>query len=674
MESTSEFDDKIELCVSEDSIAGFLTNKETCKSAAVQCDIKGNLCDQPQECLYSEFSTKLNELRKQHCYCDTILKIGEKSWKCHRIILASASHKLHEAMTHILVRLGSMIEIKLPDCFNTCAMDALMELIYLGDLKHESEYGKEMLIIAKYLEISLPNLSSISAVDDSDLLRADNSFSDNYVTTIAEPVVLRLLYDDTAKGTQRQRRQQQKKHRLKDYVYEDISEREEKTEICDRLQSKQACKLLSQQYEDNANIEKRNSFSNLTKVASDAYENLETKEANRCLPCNMKFENRRQFFNHQRLKHKNKKYPCGFCKKLFNRKADMKLHERRKHAVTKPYPCKECDASFAQNRQLQLHCRVHTDGHAFKCETCDKTFISSEGYKNHLQHAHAEKKHICDNQGCSSAFSSAKQLKRHKLTCKNDVNLSSFKQFQCEKCGKTFRWSHLLKRHCSSVHLKIKPFKCSECTRSFNRSEQLEQHLTTHSGKRDNKCSECGKTFKQKAGLYVHQKIHSNIFKEVCDVCGYCCHSKSVLRVHQLTHSDEKPFSCERCSKSFKAMKYLKRHELIHNKVKTKKKTFTPGKIPLASATPTTTITSAVLTSTSLLQLDPALSPLLPVLPQSNASELSISTEPCFVALTPAVAPLATNEEDALSIYFNQESLQASLFSVEPTDFVPHSQ
>nr|CAB3267930.1 ZF(BTB/C2H2) zinc finger protein [Phallusia mammillata] len=140
-------------------------------------------------------------------------------------------------------------------------------------------------------------------------------------------------------------------------------------------------------------------------------------------------------------------------------------------------------------------------------------------------------------------------------------------QYQCDGCGRAFRWPHLLRRHFATVHLKLKPHKCEKCGRCFNRSEELKQHAASHTGVKNYTCRFCSKKFRHKASLFVHQKTHTDGQRYVCDVCGYASHTANVLRIHQQTHNKTLPHKCNFCTKRFKTPQYLRRHEKMHSKV-----------------------------------------------------------------------------------------------------------
>lgn len=68
------------------------------------------------------------------------------------------------------------------------------------------------------------------------------------------------------------------------------------------------------------------------------------------------------------------------------------------------------------------------------------------------------------------------------------------KDFECNTCGKAFRYKHNLKAH-KAVHSGEKPYKCTHCDKNFAQSGSLKRHIRGHTGAKPYKCSACDKCF-----------------------------------------------------------------------------------------------------------------------------------------------------------------------------------
>ncbi|KAG7172767.1 Transcriptional repressor scratch 1-like 1, partial [Homarus americanus] len=107
---------------------------------------------------------------------------------------------------------------------------------------------------------------------------------------------------------------------------------------------------------------------------------------------------------------------------------------------------------------------------ARKCPYCDKVYVSTPAFSQHMR---------THNQGC-----------------------------KCPTCGKCFSRPWLLQGHIRT-HTGEKPFRCSMCGKAFADKSNLRAHVQTHSSIKPYACTRCGKSFALKSYLYKHEESSS---------------------------------------------------------------------------------------------------------------------------------------------------------------------
>ncbi|XP_034452403.1 zinc finger protein 84-like isoform X4 [Hippoglossus hippoglossus] len=139
----------------------------------------------------------------------------------------------------------------------------------------------------------------------------------------------------------------------------------------------------------------------------------------------------------------------------------------------------------------------------------------------------------------------------------------SKKVFQCDTCGKVFKWKSRLNGHLK-VHTDEKPYLCKTCGKRFCYKSKLKTHLRVHTGEKLHSCEICEKSFTSSTYLKIHERTHTGQRPFSCKTCGISFSARNTLKRHERTHTDEKPFSCKTCGKSYTRGCKLKVHMRSH--------------------------------------------------------------------------------------------------------------
>ncbi|XP_036596634.1 zinc finger protein 34-like [Trichosurus vulpecula] len=148
---------------------------------------------------------------------------------------------------------------------------------------------------------------------------------------------------------------------------------------------------------------------------------------------------------------------------------------------------------------------------------------------------------------------------------KNQTVPHGEKSYECDECGKAFRWKSMLVLHLR-IHSGEKPYVCNECEKAFSRSSDLTNHKRIHRGEKPFECNVCGKTFTWSSNLINHKRIHSGERPYECNICGKSFTQGSILIKHHRIHSGEKPYECNECGKAFSQKGNLLNHQKIHTR------------------------------------------------------------------------------------------------------------
>jgi hypothetical protein len=210
-------------------------------------------------------------------------------------------------------------------------------------------------------------------------------------------------------------------------------------------------------------------------------------------------------------RHKNSQNPekvqCDYCKSWLYKESIAKhikrLHENvANQKYTKDFKCNQCDKAFVTNWQLKYHINVHSNKREFQCRFCDLSYFRHFHLKRHMLEKHVTNV-VFKCQICPHKFQKKPQIvqhlkKIHKELSKEQLQkeigkvnsvclefigevpeefVQTKQKLKCPMCKDfEFEKPSRLKLHLITRHLKLK-VKCEFCKLEFTRKNQLRSHL-----------------------------------------------------------------------------------------------------------------------------------------------------------------------------------------------------
>ncbi|XP_068601685.1 zinc finger and BTB domain-containing protein 44 [Brachionichthys hirsutus] len=206
--------------------------------------------------------------------------------------------------------------------------------------------------------------------------------------------------------------------------------------------------------------------------------------------------------------------------------------------------------------------------------------------------------------------------------------------FQCPTCGVRFTRIQNLKQH-MLIHSGIKPFQCDRCGKKFTRAYSLKMHRLKHEGKRCFRCQICSATFTSFGEYKHHMRVSRHIIRKPriyeCKTCGAMFTNSGNLIVHlrSLNHEASELANYFQSS-DFLVPDYLSQvqeeEEALGNQYKLEESQHHPV-YPGSTSTATTTIT-----------LPPSSSVQTPVISQVSSSTQNCENSSGFLSPDPLEA------------------------------------
>ncbi|XP_068561214.1 zinc finger protein 142 isoform X1 [Cebidichthys violaceus] len=277
----------------------------------------------------------------------------------------------------------------------------------------------------------------------------------------------------------------------------------------------------------------------------------------KCNTCQESFKTKEGLEVHQRSHLAHLCQLCPFGTKTRQLLAQHLLSEHEEGSPDdKPFKCSSCQFACQHQLVLEQHFRSHGGKRLYKCTDCEYSTRNKQKITWHIRIHTGEKPYSCEQ--CSYTCTDPSRLKLHMRVHQEE------KKYLCPDCGYKCKWATQLKYHMTK-HTGDKPFACDECDYRTNRADALRAHRDTqHCDLRPYVCEKCGKAFKTSFILKTHQRQHSDDRPYSCGLCHKAFRWPAGLRHHYLSHTKQQPFCCRHCSyrakQKFQVVKHLRRH------------------------------------------------------------------------------------------------------------------
>lgn len=187
------------------------------------------------------------------------------------------------------------------------------------------------------------------------------------------------------------------------------------------------------------------------------------------------------------------------------------------------FECTECNVRFNFQKYYLQHMKKHNI--VSVCKICGIQVLTCN-YRRHLE-VHKSSPKVCEI--CGAVAKNAESLRGHMFY----MHKSSAEQYQCQHCGKFYRYKYKYQLHVRKAHGGVRTHICEVCGKAFFTARDVNRHI---------------------------QMTHLKLRPYVCQYCNKGFSSSYARRTHVRQHTNEKPFKCEICAEGFRQRVSLKTH------------------------------------------------------------------------------------------------------------------
>ena len=271
---------------------------------------------------------------------------------------------------------------------------------------------------------------------------------------------------------------------------------------------------------------------------------------------------------------------CSLCDKFCDRSKIRQHLIEHFSGSDSHHICDKCGESFRASHLLRYHTATIHESPKFPCYSCDY-----KGYTKFTLRAHIDAVHTKDSRKkcdvCFESLTDQRSLIKHMMN-KHDLE----HKFKCDRCDKVFLTELRFSLHTEQVCEKIKAakkekleqgkLKCDKCEFKADGPARLQYHTQAVHDKVYHNCDKCGYRNLWKYELNKHVKqVHGNVTKPLhpCGQCDYKASKLANLRTHTEAVHLKKREECGICGHTTSGKSTMRKHMIsAHNSAKNKSK------------------------------------------------------------------------------------------------------
>ena len=154
----------------------------------------------------------------------------------------------------------------------------------------------------------------------------------------------------------------------------------------------------------------------------------------------------------------------------FTEQAPQEARRQKVVRVHGQYECETCQKTFTTSQGLNFHTEAVHQGVKYACPECDHQATHQHHLTVHIQAKHEGVKYVCDQ--CEQQFKHKKALKVHTQSKHEGIT------YACDQCGHQVTTQANLIRHIQSKHKGIK-YACPHCNYKATQKNNLGTHIKT---------------------------------------------------------------------------------------------------------------------------------------------------------------------------------------------------